>query len=99
MEVQTHFSSKKELTQYVQDQAKQFRGFSEVKLDLKLPKLNNEQDAFMHLLLTCFQLLKNNEAKRDVGDAGKGMEGLAEEGGCVRREIKMLTEYLSRKLA
>ena len=81
MEVQTHFSSKKELTQYVQDQAKQFRGFSEVKLDLKLPKLNNEQDAFMHLLLTCFQLLKNNEAKRDVGDAGKGMEGLAEEGG------------------
>jgi hypothetical protein len=76
MEVQTHFSSKKELTQYVQDQAKQFCGFSEVKLDLKLPKLNNEQDALMHLLLTCFQLLKNNE-----GNAGKGMVVLSEEGG------------------
>ena len=84
MEIQTHFSSKKELTQYVQDQAKQFRGFSEVKLDLELPKLSNEQDAFMHLLLKCFQLLKNSEAERGKGDAGKGMEVLAEEGGVCR---------------
>ena len=75
----THFSSKKELTQYVQDQANQLIGFSDIEIDLKLPKLNNDMDTIMPVLFKMFKLFSMSQAN-SVRDKGKGIDLVTEKG-------------------